>query len=105
MQRSAAPRKRKSKPFKGVRMQQTKPQPLFSLGQIVATPGALATLEKARQPAQEFLSRHVRGEWATFVKKTAGKTSSAWSAGSGSSAVIEQTSARDSMSSPKPTAV
>jgi hypothetical protein len=44
-------------------MQQTKPQPLFSLGQIVATPGALAALEKAGQQPQEFLSRHVSGEW------------------------------------------
>ncbi len=44
-------------------MQQTKHQPLFSLGQIVATPGALAALEKAGQQPQEFLSRHVCGQW------------------------------------------
>ncbi len=44
-------------------MQQTKQQPLFSLGQIVATPGALAALEKAGQHVQEFLSRHVHGDW------------------------------------------
>ena len=50
-------------------MQQTKPQPLFSLGQIVATPGALAALEKARQPPQEFLSRHVRGEWGDLCEE------------------------------------
>jgi hypothetical protein len=44
-------------------MQQTKSQPLFSLGQIVATPGALAALEKAGQSPAEFLAQHVRGEW------------------------------------------
>ena len=43
-------------------MQQTKQQPLFPLGQIVATPGALTALEKAGQTPTEFLTRHVRGE-------------------------------------------
>jgi hypothetical protein len=50
-------------------MQQTKQQPLFSLGQIVATPGALAALEKAKQPPQEFLSRHVHGEWGDLCEE------------------------------------
>ena len=36
---------------------------LFPLGQIVATPGALAALEKAGQTPLDFLSRHVRGVW------------------------------------------
>lgn len=44
-------------------MHQTKKQPLFPLGQIVATPGALAALEKAGQQPHEFLARHVYGEW------------------------------------------
>lgn len=35
----------------------------FSLGQIVATPGALRALEEAQQGAQEFLARHQRGDW------------------------------------------
>jgi hypothetical protein len=35
---------------------------LFPLGQIVATPGALAALEKAGQTPLDFLSRHVRGD-------------------------------------------
>ena len=43
--------------------QQTTQRPLFSLGQIVATPGALAALEKAGQTAQEFLARHQQGDW------------------------------------------
>ena len=36
--------------------------PVFGVGQIVATPGALAALEKARQTAVEFLARHVTGD-------------------------------------------
>ena len=44
-------------------MQPTTKQPLFPLGQIVATPGALAALEKAGQQPHEFLLRHVHGEW------------------------------------------
>jgi hypothetical protein len=36
---------------------------LFLLGQIVATPGALAALEKAGQTPLDFLSQHVRGDW------------------------------------------
>jgi hypothetical protein len=37
--------------------------PLFSAGQIVATPGALALLEQASKTPSEFLSRHLRGDW------------------------------------------
>jgi hypothetical protein len=37
--------------------------PLFPLGQIVATPGALAVLERAKQPPARFLSRHAIGDW------------------------------------------
>ena len=44
-------------------MQQTERKPLFELGQIVATPGALTALEKAGQNAMDFLSRHVTGDW------------------------------------------
>lgn len=44
-------------------MQETFEIPLFPLGQIVATPGALAALGKAGQTPLEFLSRHVRGHW------------------------------------------
>ncbi len=50
-------------------MQQTRPQPLFSLGQVVATPGALAALEKSGQGPQDFLSRHVRGEWGDLCEE------------------------------------
>jgi hypothetical protein len=44
-------------------MQQLSKQPAFELGQIVATPGALAALQKAGQPPGEFLTRHVSREW------------------------------------------
>jgi hypothetical protein len=44
-------------------MQQTRHQPLFSLGLVVATPGALAALRKAGQTPLEFLIRHVHGDW------------------------------------------
>jgi hypothetical protein len=40
-------------------MQQLSKQPAFELGQIVATPGALAALKKAGQQPGEFLTRHV----------------------------------------------
>jgi hypothetical protein len=38
-------------------------KPLFALGQVVATPGALEALEEAGQSPAEFLSRHVQGDW------------------------------------------
>jgi hypothetical protein len=44
-------------------MDQISKQPAFELGQIVATPGALAALQKAGQQAGEFLTPHVNGEW------------------------------------------
>jgi hypothetical protein len=38
-------------------------KPLFTLGQVVATPGALAALENAGQQPGDFLSRHVTCDW------------------------------------------
>ena len=37
--------------------------PLFSLGMVVGTPGAVDALEEAGQGPEEFLDRHVRGDW------------------------------------------
>jgi len=37
--------------------------PLFPAGQIVATPGALALLERTNKTPIEFLSHHLRGDW------------------------------------------
>jgi hypothetical protein len=50
-------------------MQKTTRQPLFDLGQLVATPGALAALEKSGQNAMEFFSRHVRGDWGELPEE------------------------------------
>ncbi len=38
-------------------------KPLFPLGRTLATPGALAALEKAGVQPAALLSRHVRGDW------------------------------------------
>lgn len=35
----------------------------FSIGQTVATPGALAALEEAGQAPSDFLHRHVNSDW------------------------------------------
>ena len=43
--------------------------PLFSPGQIVATPGALALLEQANKSPLEFLSRHFRGDWGDLCQE------------------------------------
>lgn len=37
--------------------------PKFNLGHIVATPGAVAALDDAGQLPDEFLRRHVSGDW------------------------------------------
>jgi hypothetical protein len=42
---------------------------LFNLGQVVATPGALAALEEAGQSPIEFLQRHQTGDWSEMVKE------------------------------------
>jgi hypothetical protein len=39
------------------------PKPRFSLGQVVATPGALEVLQQAERDPAEFLARHVTGDW------------------------------------------
>lgn len=49
-------------------MEQTAQQPLFPLGQIVTTPGALAALEKEGQGPQEFLRRHASGDWGDLCQ-------------------------------------
>ncbi len=44
-------------------MRQLKKEPAFELGRIVASPGALAVLQKAGQEPGEFLARHVSRDW------------------------------------------
>src|SRR5271155_6129207 len=50
-------------------MQQIEKKPLFDLGQLVATPGALTVLEKTGQSPMEFLSRHVTGDWGEIPEE------------------------------------
>jgi hypothetical protein len=38
-------------------------KPLFRLGRVVATPGAIEALERARQTPWSLISRHVAGDW------------------------------------------
>jgi hypothetical protein len=38
-------------------------KPLFTLGHVVATPGALTAIGKAGQQPGDFLARHVSGDW------------------------------------------
>src|SRR6516225_8736993 len=54
-------------------------RPLFPLGKLVATLGALAALQKAGESPAEFLAMHVRGQWGVFLRKIAGRTSTACS--------------------------
>jgi len=35
----------------------------FTLGQVVATPGALEAIRDAGQSPADFLSRHITGDW------------------------------------------
>ena len=54
------------KPSKGDFMSETQSQieqPLFALGRLVATPGALELLTRSEQTPLEFLARHSRGDW------------------------------------------
>jgi hypothetical protein len=44
-------------------------QPKFSLGQIVATPGALEALLKANQSPTDFIRRHARGDWGDLCEE------------------------------------
>ena len=50
-------------------MQKTERKPLFDLGQLVATPGALAALEKSGQSPMDFLSCHVTGDWGEIPEE------------------------------------
>ena len=44
----------------------SKLQARFRLGQIVATPGALAALDEAGQIPHVFLAHHVTGDWGAL---------------------------------------
>jgi hypothetical protein len=38
-------------------------KPLFTLGRIVATPGALKAIEVSGDSLSSYLSRHITGDW------------------------------------------
>ncbi len=38
-------------------------RPLFSLGQLVATPGAIAVMERLGTAPADLIARHVSGDW------------------------------------------
>lgn len=44
---------------------------LFSLGRLVATPGALAALEANGKGSTEYLERHVHGDWGELCAEDA----------------------------------
>ncbi len=46
-------------------MEQQEPtrRPLFSLGMVVATPGAIAAADAANDVLMRYVARHVAGEW------------------------------------------
>ena len=46
-------------------------QPLFALGRLVATPGALELLTRAEQTPLEFLAQHSRGDWGECCSEDA----------------------------------
>jgi hypothetical protein len=49
--------------------QQAIAKPLFSLGHLVATPAALAALERTGEDAQTFIQRHITGDWGDLSKE------------------------------------
>lgn len=48
---------------------QETPQPLFELGRVVATPGALDTLRQAGVDPLALLARHVTGDWGQLPEE------------------------------------
>ncbi len=44
-------------------------RPKFSLGRVVATPGALRALEEANQNSFEFLAKHQAGDWGELCEE------------------------------------
>ena len=44
-------------------------KPLFDLGQVVGTPGALRAMEKAEQSPIGLLRRHVTGDWGNLPEE------------------------------------
>ncbi len=47
--------------------QPCQPQPLFNLGQLLVTPGALAMIEAHAIDAWALIQRHQSGDWGNLV--------------------------------------
>jgi hypothetical protein len=43
--------------------------PLFPLGDLYSTPGALAALEEAKSTALDLVARHVTGDWSEMAEE------------------------------------
>ena len=43
-------------------------RPLFPLGRVVATPGALDALQRSGESAAPYLTRHVTGDWGNLCE-------------------------------------
>jgi hypothetical protein len=52
-----------------VAINSTSPRPLFPLGRIVATPGALEALAKSGDSAHSFFMRHACGDFGTVCEE------------------------------------
>jgi len=48
-------------------------RPLFDLGRVVATPGALRALERAGESPFAYLARHVSGDWGELHEEDRGE--------------------------------
>jgi hypothetical protein len=51
---------------KGQPIEDNEPKPLFDLGQVVGTPGALQALQEAELEPIEILIRHLTGDWGNL---------------------------------------
>lgn len=45
------------------------PRPLLTLGQVVATPGCLEAFAATGQTPDEFLDRHIKGDWGELAEE------------------------------------
>ena len=51
--------------------QLSRPVPQFDLGEVLATPGALAALERLQVMPIKLLSKHLRGDWGNVAAEEA----------------------------------
>ena len=51
------------------KMKVESPKPLFRLGQVVGTPGALQAFEETGENPLEYLLRHVTGDWGDLCEE------------------------------------